>query len=86
MPVDRIAVYCASQILSQGILSQGLACRRIGMLKPVLNCLPNEDRAIREVRIAAIIASESAIQLAKDLSEKRLTIRVNRHIKLANTA
>jgi len=56
------------------------------MLKPVLNCLPNEDRAIREVRIAAIIASESAIQLAKDLSEKRLTIRVNRHIKLANTA
>ena len=55
------------------------------MLKPVVNCLPNEDRA-SEVRIEAISKGETAIRLAKDLLEKKCTIRVDRYIKLASTA
>lgn len=59
--------------------------QKIGMLKPVVNCLPNEDRA-SEVRIEAISKGETAIRLAKDLLEKKCTIRVDRYIKLASTA
>ena len=38
------------------------------------------------MRIAAILGSETAIQLAKDLVKTGRTIRVNRYIKLASTA
>ena len=41
--------------------------------------------SIREVRIAAILTSETAIP-AKDLLETGRTIRVKRYIKLASTA
>ena len=55
------------------------------MLKPVLNCLPNEDRA-SEVRIAAIFGNETAVRLAKDILETGRTSRVDHYIKLASTA
>ena len=57
--------------------------QKIGMLKPVLNCLPNEDRASER---GAHLGSETAIRLAKDLLETGRTIRIDRYIKLVSTA